>query len=156
MKRRHIKDAFLMVLIVMTLLLAAAAFTAPAQAASKFIQVWRGGGYGMYVNTATIVQVKGVTSFWVKSVYSDSAKAAVRKELPAKVRKAPIEYGLDYFQYDAKKNKYNMKMCTVYADGKEIFREGNKKWLPLKDKTLAAAVLSRVNEYLEQKHANSE
>ena len=151
MKRRHIKGVFLTVLIVMTLLLAAAALTAPAQAASKFIQVYRGGGYDMYVNTATIVQVKGVTSFWVKSVYSDGAKAAVRKELPAKVRKAAIEYGMDYFQYDAKKNKYNMKMCTVYAGGKEVFREGNKKWLPLKNGTLAAAVLAKVNEHLAQK-----
>ncbi|MDO4988414.1 MAG: hypothetical protein Q4E17_05265 [Synergistes sp.] len=126
----------------------------PVHAASKFIQVWRGGGYDMYVNTATVIKVNGVTSFWVKSVYSDQAKAAVRKELPAKVKKLPIEYGMDYFQYDSKKKKYNIKMSSVYSGSKEVFREGNKKWLPLKNGTLAATVYAKVVEYLEQKNSD--
>lgn len=128
----------------------------PATAAGKFVRVYRDGNYDMYVNTAAIVSVKGVTSFWIKSVYSEQGKAAVKKELPAKARKAAIEYGMDYLQYDSKKNKYNMKLCSVYAGGKEVYREGSKKWLPLKEGTIAATAVAKVNEFLEEKRKAKE
>ena len=125
----------------------------PAMAAStKFVRGYRDGNYDMYVNMANIVQNQGVISFWVKSVYSDQGKALVRKELPKKLQQAPIQYGLDYFVFDTKKGKYNIKLSSVYANEKEIFREGSKKWLEPKDGTIAAVLINEVNKYLAEKN----
>lgn len=139
------------ILIAFVLMLFFLASNSQADAASKFIQVYRDGSRDMYVNTASIIQIKGITSFWVKSVYSVQGKAALKSEVPQKLRKTAFEYGLDYFQYDLKKNKYNIKICSLYADSKEVYREGNKKWLPLRNGTIAADVLAKVNEHLESK-----
>ena len=125
----------------------------PAMAAStKFVRGYRDGNYDMYVNMANIVQNQGVISFWVKSVYSDQGKALVRKELPKKLQQAPIQYGLDYFVFDTKKGKYNIKLSSVYANEKEIFREGSKKWLEPKNSTIAAVLINEVNKYLAEKN----
>ncbi|NLX84389.1 MAG: hypothetical protein GXZ00_02055 [Synergistaceae bacterium] len=125
----------------------------PAMAAStKFVRGYRDGNYDMYVNMANIVQNQGVISFWVKSVYSDQGKALVRKELPKKLQQAPIQYGLDYFVFDSKKGKYTIKLSSVYANEKEIFREGSKKWLEPKNSTIAAVLINEVNKYLAEKN----
>ena len=125
----------------------------PAMAAGdKFVRAYRDSNYDMYVNRVNIIQNQGVVSFWVKSVYSDQGKALVRKELPKKHRKAPIQYGLDYFVFDTKKGKYNIKLASVYANGKEIYREGSKKWLPIKDGTIAAVLINEVNKALAEKN----
>ena len=125
----------------------------PAMAAgAKFVRAYRDSSYDMYVNRVNIIQNQGVISFWVKSVYSDQGKALVRKELPKKHRKAPIQYGLDYFVFDTKKGKYNIKLASVYANGKEIYREGSKKWLPIKDGTIAAVLINEVNKALAEKN----
>ena len=125
----------------------------PAMAASaKFVRGYRDGNFDMYINRANIVQNQGVISFWVKSVYSDQGKALVRKELPKKDQQAPIQYGLDYFVFDTKKGKYTIKLSSVYANEKEIFREGSKKWLEPKDGTIAAVLINEVNKYLAEKN----
>ncbi|MDD2350551.1 MAG: hypothetical protein PHD08_03680 [Synergistaceae bacterium] len=125
----------------------------PAMAAGdKFVRAYRDSNYDMYVNRVNIIQNQGVVSFWVKSVYSDQGKALVRKELPKKHRKAPIQYGLDYFVFDTKKGKYNIKLASVYANEKEIYREGSKKWLPIKDGTIAAVLINEVNKALAEKN----
>ena len=128
-------------------------FNSPAMAVSnKFVRAYRDNNYDMYVNRVNIIQNQGVVSFWVKSVYSDQGKALVRKELPKKHRNAPIQYGLDYFVLDTKKGKYNVKLASVYANEKEIYREGSKKWLPIKDGTIAAVLINEVNNFLAEKN----
>ena len=127
--------------------------SSPAMSASaKFVRGYRDGNFDMYINRANIVQNQGVISFWVKSVYSDQGKALVRKELPKKDQQAPIQYGLDYFVFDTKKGKYTIKLSSVYANEKEIFREGSKKWLEPKDGTIAAVLINEVNKYLAEKN----
>ena len=127
-------------------------FNSPAMAVSnKFVRAYRDNNYDMYVNRVNIIQNQGVVSFWVKSVYSDQGKALVRKELPKKHRNAPIQYGLDYFVLDTKKGKYKVKLASVYANEKEIYREGSKKWLPIKDGTIAAVLINEVNNFLAEK-----
>ena len=125
----------------------------PAMAASaKFVRGYRDGNFDMYINRANIVQNQGVISFWVKSVYSDQGKALVKKELPKKHQQAAIQYGLDYFVFDTKKDKYNIKLSSVYANEKEIFREGSKKWLEPKNSTIAAVLINKVNDFLAEKN----
>ena len=125
----------------------------PAMAASaKFVRGYRDGNFDMYINRANIVQNQGVISFWVKSVYSDQGKALVKKELPKKHQQAAIQYGLDYFVFDTKKDKYNIKLSSVYANDKEIFREGSKKWLEPKNGTIAAVLINKVNDFLAEKN----
>ena len=127
-------------------------FNSPAMAVSnKFVRAYRDNNYDMYVNRVNIIQNQGVVSFWVKSVYSDQGKALVRKELPKKHRNAPIQYGLDYFVFDTKKGKYKVKLASVYANEKEIYREGSKKWLPIKDGTIATVLINEVNNFLAEK-----
>ena len=145
MKRKYVIFALLSVLIVF--------LCSPAMAAGdKFVRAYRDSNYDMYVNRVNIIQNQGVVSFWVKSVYSDQGKALVRKELPKKHRKAPIQYGLDYFVFDTKKGKYNVKLASVYANEKEIYREGSKKWLPVKDGSVAAVLINQVNSFLAEKN----
>ncbi len=121
-------------------------------ASAKFVRAYRDSSYDMYVNRVNIIQNQGVISFWVKSVYSDQGKALVKKELPKKHQKAPVEYGLDYFVFDTKKGKYIIKLASVYSNGKEIYREGSKKWLPIKDGTIAAVLINEVNKALAEKN----
>jgi hypothetical protein len=143
MKRKYVIFALLSVLIVF--------LCSPAMAAGdKFVRAYS--NYDIYVNRVNIIQNQGVISFWVKSVYSDQGKALVRKELPKKHRKAPIQYGLDYFVFDTKKGKYNIKLASVYANEKEIYREGSKKWLPIKDGTIATVLINEVNNFLAEKN----
>ncbi len=124
----------------------------PAMAAgTKFVRAYRDSNYDMYVNRLNIIQNQGVISFWIKSVYSDQGKTLVRKELPKKHQNAPIQYGLDYFVFDTKKGKYNIKLSSVYANEKEIYREGSKKWLPIKDGTIATVLINEVNKSLAEK-----
>jgi hypothetical protein len=124
----------------------------PAMAAStKFVRAYRDSNYDMYVNRVNIIQNQGVISFWIKCVYSAEGKALVRKELPKKHRKAPIEYGMDYFVYDTNKGKYNIKLSSVHANDKEIYREGSKKWEEPKEGTIAAVLINQVKGYLEEK-----
>ena len=131
----------------------AAFLSVPAMAASaKFVRGYRDGNFDMYINRANIVQNQGVISFWVKSVYSDQGKALVKKELPKKHQQAAIQYGLDYFVFDTKKDKYNIKLSSVYANEKEIFREGSKKWLEPKNSTIAAVLINKVNDFLAEKN----
>ena len=145
MKRKYVIFALLSVLIVF--------LCSPAMAAGdKFVRAYRDINYDMYVNRVNIIQNQGVVSFWVKSVYSDQGKALVRKELPKKHRKAPIQYGLDYFVFDTKKGKYNIKLASVYANEKEIYREGSKKWLAVKDGTIATVLINEVNNFLAEKN----
>ena len=145
MKRKYVIFALLSVLIVF--------LCSPAMAAGdKFVRAYRDSNYDMYVNRVNIIQNQGVVSFWVKSVYSDQGKALVRKELPKKHRKAPIQYGLDYFVFDTKKGKYNIKLASVYANEKEIYREGSKKCLPIKDGTIATVLINEVNNFLAEKN----
>ena len=145
MKRKYVIFALLSVLIVF--------LCSPAMAAGdKFVRAYRDSNYDMYVNRVNIIQNQGVVSFWVKSVYSDQGKALVRKELPKKHRKAPIQYGLDYFVFDTKKGKYNVKLASVYANEKEIYREGSKKWLSVKDGTIATVLINEVNNFLAEKN----
>ena len=145
MKRKYVLFALLSILIVF--------LCTPALAAGdKFVRAYRDSNYDMYVNRVNIIQNQGVVSFWVKSVYSDQGKALVRKELPKKHRKAPIQYGLDYFVFDTKKGKYNIKLASVYANEKEIYREGSKKWLPVNDGTIAAVLINEVNKVIAQKN----
>ena len=145
MKRKYVIFALLSVLIVF--------LCSPAMAAGdKFVRAYRDSNYDIYVNRVNIIQNQGVISFWVKSVYSDQGKALVRKELPKKHRKAPIQYGLDYFVFDTKKGKYNIKLASVYANEKEIYREGSKKWLPIKDGTIATVLINEVNNFLAEKN----
>lgn len=133
--------------------LLAAFLCTPAMAAgNKFVRAYRDNNYDMYVNRMNIINNKGVISFWVKSVYSEQGKAIVMKELPRKHQKAPIQYGLDYFVFDTKKGKYNIKLASVYANEKEIFREGSKKWLPVKNGTIAAVLINEVNKFLAEKN----
>jgi len=123
----------------------------PAMAASaKFVRGYRDGNFDMYINRANIVQNQGVISFWVKSVYSDQGKALVRKELPKKHQQSAIQYGMDYFVFDTKKGKYTIKLSSIYANEKEIFREGSKKWLEPKNGTIAAVLINEVNKHLEE------
>ncbi|MGD9666629.1 MAG: hypothetical protein AB7U31_04120 [Synergistaceae bacterium] len=145
MKRKYVLFALLSILIVF--------LCTPALAAGdKFVRAYRDSNYDMYVNRVNIIRNQGVVSFWVKSVYSDQGKALVRKELPKKHLKAPIQYGLDYFVFDTKKGKYNIKLASVYANEKEIYREGSKKWLPVKDGSVAAALINQVNSFLAEKN----
>ena len=128
-------------------------FSASADAQStKFVRAYRDTSYDMYVNRMNIINNQGVISFWVKSVYSDQGKALVRKELPKKLQKAPIQYGLDYFVFDTKKGKYNIKLASVYANEKELFREGSNKWLPIKNGTIASVLINEVNKFLAEKN----
>lgn len=125
----------------------------PAIAAgTKFVRAYRDNNYDMYVNRMDVIQNQGVISFWIKSVYSDQGKALVREELPKKHQKAPIHYGLDYFVFDTKKGKYNVKLASVYAGEKELYREGSKKWFPVKDGTIAAVLINEVNNFLSEKN----
>ena len=128
-------------------------FSASADAQStKFVRAYRDTSYDMYVNRMNIINNQGVISFWVKSVYSDQGKALVRKELPKKLQNAPIQHGLDYFVFDTKKGKYNVKLASVYANEKEIYREGSNKWLPIKDGTIAAVLINQVNKFIAEKN----
>ena len=128
-------------------------FSASADAQStKFVRAYRDSSYDMYVNRMDIISNQGVISFWVKSVYSDSGKALVKKELPKKLQNAPVAYGLDYFVFDTKKGQYNIKLASVYANEKEIYREGNKKWLPVTQGTVAVALINEVNKVLAEKN----
>ncbi|MDD4159396.1 MAG: hypothetical protein PHO18_00445 [Synergistaceae bacterium] len=118
----------------------------------KFARAYRDSSYDMYVNRMNIIQNQGVISFWVKSVYSEQGKVLVRKELPKRHSKAPIQYGMDFFVFDTKKGKYNVKLASVYANEKEIFRQGSKKWLPVKEGTIAAVLINKVNEFIAEKN----
>ncbi len=120
-------------------------------AGEKFVRAYRDTNYDMYVNRVNIIQNQGVVSFWVKIMYSDTGKALVKKELPKKLQKTPVGYGMDYFVYNTKKNKYNIKLASVYAKDKEIYRQGSKKWLPVKEGTVAAALINEVNRILAEK-----
>ena len=145
MKRKYVIFAVLSILIVF--------LCTPAMSASaKFVRAYRDNNYDMYVNRMNIIQNKGVVSFWIKSVYSDQGKLLVRNELPKKHQKAPIQYGLDYFVFDTKKGKYNIKLASVYANEKEIYREGSNKWLPVKDGSVAAVLINQVNSFLAEKN----
>ena len=145
MKRKYVIFALLSVLIVF--------LCSPAMAAGdKFVRAYRDSNYDMYVNRVNIIQNQGVVSFWIKCVYSAEGKALVRKELPKKHQKAPVEYGLDYFVFDTKKGKYIIKLASVYSNGKEIYRESSKKWLPVKDGTTAAVLINEVNKALAEKN----
>jgi len=128
-------------------------FSVPADAQStKFIRAYRDNSYDMYVNRVNIINNRGVISFWVKTVYSDTGKALVKNDLPKKYQKEPIQYGLDYFVFDTKKGKYNIKLASVYANEKEIYREGNKKWSPVREGTVAAVLINEVNKILSEKN----
>lgn len=145
MKRKYV--------IFMILLIFIQFLCAPAMAAgAKFVRAYRDSNYDMYVNRVNIIQNQGVVSFWVKVVYSEQGKTIVLKELPKKHKKAPIQYGMDYFVFNTKKNKYNIKLASVYAKEKEIFRQGSKKWLPVKDGTIAAVLINEVNTILAEKN----
>jgi len=145
MKRKYVIFAVLSILIVF--------LCTPAMAASaKFVRAYRDNNYDMYVNRMNIIQNKGVVSFWIKSVYSDQGKLLVRNELPKKHQKTPIQYGLDYFVFDTKKGKYNVKLASVYANEKELFREGSNKWLPIKNGTIASVLINEVNKFLAEKN----
>lgn len=130
---------------------AAVLFGGAAGAEAKFVRAYRDGNYDMYVNRANIIQNQGVISFWIKSVYSDAGKVLVRGELPKKHQKSPLEYGMDYFVFDTKKGAYNIKLASAYANGNEVFREGSKKWLPVKEGTIAAVLINEVNKALSEK-----
>jgi hypothetical protein len=54
--------------------------------------------------------------------------------------------------FDTKKGKYNIKLASVYANEKEIYREGSKKWLPVKGGTVAAVLINEVNKFLNEKN----
>ena len=145
MKRKYV--------IFMILLIFIQFFCTPAMAAgAKFVRAYRDSNYDMYVNRVNIIKNQGVVSFWVKSVYSDQGKALVIKELPKKYQKTPVQYGMDYFVFDTKKGKYNIKLASVYSNEKEIYREGSKKWLPVKGGTVAAVLINEVNKFLAEKN----
>lgn len=145
MRKRLLLLAFLSVLTVF--------LCAPAMAAgTKFVRAYRDGNYDMYVNKVNIIQNQGMISFWVKSVYSEQGKDLVKKELPQKYRKKNIQYGMDFFVFNTKKGKYNIKFASVYANEKEIYRQGSKKWLPVKDGTIAAVLIDKVNDFIAKKN----
>lgn len=126
-------------------------FATPAIAeGTKFVRSYRDNNYDMYVNKMNIIQNQGMISFWVKCVYSEQGKALVIKELPKKHQKAPIQYGLDYFMLDTKKSKYSIKLASVYTSEKEIYREGSKKWLSVRDGTIGAVLISEVTNFLSE------
>ena len=54
--------------------------------------------------------------------------------------------------FDTKKGKYNVKLASVYANEKEIYREGSNKWLPVKDGSVAAVLINQVNSFLAEKN----
>lgn len=144
MKRKYFVFVLLSVLIVF--------LSPPAMAASsKFVRAYRDGNYDMYLKRANIIENQGVLSFWIKCMYSAEGKALVRNELPRKHHKAPIEYGMDYFVYDTNKGKYNIKISTIHANDKEIYREGSKKWQQPKEGTIAAVLIDQAKQYLEEK-----
>lgn len=134
------------------LLFAVLLFSTSAESqAAKFVRVYRDKDYDMYVNRINIIKNQNTISFWVKTIYSETGKAMVKKELPKKHQKEPVQYGLDYFVFDTKKSKYNIKLASVYANEKEIYREGDKKWMSLKGGTIAAVLINEVNKYLAEK-----
>lgn len=139
--------------ILSVLLISCFALCIPREAcASKYIRVYRDGNFDIYVNTATLITNQGVVSFSVKRVCSHEGQALVRKEMPAKLKKATVDFVEDYISYNTKTGKYQVKICRVYeTKGQEIFKQGSQKWLPLKENTIASAVINKVLEYKEEK-----
>jgi len=136
----------------MILFLSAVFFCGTASAAGeKFVRVYRDDSYDMYLNTNALIQNRGVISCWIKVVLSDKGKAGLRQDLPAKHRQARIDYEMDYIVFDTNKGKYNVKMSSVYSEGKEIYREGSKKWLSLRSGTIAKTVADNISGYIQQK-----
>lgn len=110
----------------------------PAFSAQKFVRAHRDSNFDMYIDVGNMLHNRGVYSFWVKSVYSDSGRALIRKELPSRLRKAAIAYSMDYVVYDSNKGRYKMQICSVWNDkDAEIYREGNKNTRLLKPGSLA-------------------
>jgi len=98
-------------------------------AAQRFVQVEKDEDFDIYMDVGNMRKANGILYFWVKTMYSDSGKALIRRELPRRLRKASIEYGMDYFEYDTKKNVFRASFCSVYDnEDKEVFREGSRKW----------------------------
>ena len=124
---------------------------AASAAGEKFVRVYRDDSYDMYLNTNALVQNRGVISCWIKVVLSDKGKAGLRQDLPAKYKQARIDYEMDYIVFDTNKGKYNVKMSSVYSEGKEIYREGSKKWLSLRSGTIAKTVADNISGYIQQK-----
>ena len=52
----------------------------------------------------------------------------------------------------SKRTDLKYKLSSVYANEKEIFREGSKKWLEPKNSTIAAVLINEVNKYLAEKN----
>jgi hypothetical protein len=110
-------------------------------ATSKFSHVSKDENFDIYVDIGTMLNNRGVYSFWVKSVFSDKGREIIRREIPKNLQKTPIAYSLDFFVYDSNQNQYKMQVCCLYDIGeKEIFRQGNRKQRALKSGTLAELI----------------
>lgn len=123
-----------------------------ASAAQKYTHVKKDDNFDIYMDVGNMRKVNGVICFWVKTMYSESGRAVIRSELPRRLRGAQIDYGMDYFEYDANTNMFRTSFCSVYDDNDtEVFREGSRKWREIEPDSLARLLIDNALRELELK-----
>ncbi|MDR3076711.1 MAG: hypothetical protein LBU26_05375 [Synergistaceae bacterium] len=123
-----------------------------ASAAQKFSHVKKDENFDTYMDVGNIRKANGVIYFWVKTMYSDSGRAIIRRDLPRRLRGARIDYGMDYFEYDTNAELFRTSFCSVY-DNKdtEVFREGSRKWRKIAPGSLARLLIDNALREIESK-----
>ncbi len=118
-------------------------FASLSAASGKFIPVFETDEYRIFLNSSTLRRNKDVVTSAVHYTFSEEGLKAVRAALPSRHRKKDFQTEVDFFNYDLKKRKYNVKVSALHdGNNTPVYREGSTKWLPVKDGTLAAVVVN--------------
>lgn len=112
-------------------------------AADKFIPIFETGEYQIFLNGATLRKNNDVVTCAIRYVFTEEGLKNLRAAIPSKERKKEIAAEVDFFNYNLVKAKYNVQVAALHgADDTPFYREGSKKWLPVKDGTLAAVIVN--------------
>lgn len=134
------KGVFLLSIAVAATLLT---FAVRLDAADKFIPIFESGEYQIFLNSATLRKNKDVVTCAIRYVFTEEGLKNLRAAIPSRERKKEITAEVDLFNYNLVKAKYNVQVTALHgADDTPFYREGSKKWLPVKDGTLAAVVVN--------------
>ncbi|HCL78353.1 MAG TPA: hypothetical protein DIC53_00125 [Synergistaceae bacterium] len=118
-------------------------FAARLDAADKFIPIFENDEFQIFLNRSTLRKNNDVVTSSVRYVFTEAGLKTLRAAIPSRERKKEISAEVDFFNYNLVKARYNVQVAALHgADDAPFYREGSKKWLPVKDGTLAAVVVN--------------